>query len=499
MGRVEVIESNATCCWILQGTHDGERYRFRLVEGGNSLGSRRQNRICLELSGISKHHATIRLSKGRLTAEDLASKNGTFVNGVRVQQASLDVGDVLGIGSLSLRLEQTYVEDGQLAISLGDPLFAGGESGLQETPLFDRARPSLRSSSDEAELVFPDFWLPGESTAMAELLSQMRSVCRSDLPVLVLGETGVGKEGVARTLHLSSRRVKGPFVAINCAAIPEELLEAELFGIGAGVATGVSGRDGRFLEARGGTLFLDEIGDMPVSLQAKLLRVLQEGEVQPLGQRAKVLDVRIVAATHDDLTVAMASGRFRRDLFYRLAGVALHLPSLRQRPEDIPSLVAHFLTDAAHAAGKDIRGLTVDAMRLAIEHPWPGNVRQLRHAVERWVHRCPKHQVVDAELVASDLACALGVMSSSPTSSSSSTGSSPQITSSNDEVRNDGNVFDPATLSSLDLASFEEQLIQEALRRTDGNLTKAALELGLSRQSLRRRLERHALRDLQGS
>lgn len=456
------------------------------------MGSRRQNQICLETSGISKHHAVLRLKDGRLTVEDLASKNGTYVNGRRVHRAKLEVGDELAFASLKLRLEQTASEDAQLAVSLGSPLLSGGESGLQETSLMDHRGTAAQRPRGGDDLVFPASWLPGESPAMVELFAQMRSLASSDLPVLILGETGVGKEGLARTLHLSSARSEGPFVAINCAAIPEELLESELFGIGAGVATGVGGRQGRFLEAQGGTLFLDEIGDMPTALQAKLLRVLQEGEIQPLGLRPKSLDVRVVAATHDDLTVAMASGRFRRDLFYRLAGVALHLPPLRQRRDDIPALVAHFLTAFAHGSGKDIRGLTVDAMGLAVEQPWPGNVRQLQHAVERWVHRCPKHQVVDAELVAVDLAATLGtapVDVETDGLDEGVEGLEPGPT----PIHSSGAVFDPEALESLDLAAFEERLVREALRRTGGHLTQAAEALGLSRQALRRRLDRYGL------
>lgn len=485
-------------CWVLNGTHDGKRYRFRLMEGGNTVGSRQQNQICLETSGISKHHAVLRLTDGRVTVEDLASKNGTFVNGRRVQQSPLEVGDEITFASLRLALQQTAPEDGELAISFASPLPSGGESGLQETPQVDRRSAAGERPGVVEDLVYPAGWLPGRSAVMVELFDQMRSLVGSHLPVLILGETGVGKEGLARTLHLSSPRSAGPFVAINCAAIPQELLESELFGIAAGVATGVGERQGRFLEAHGGSLFLDEIGDLPLALQAKLLRVLQEGEIQPLGMRPKPLDVRVIAATHADLTVAMASGRFRRDLFYRLAGVALHLPPLRQRRQDIPELVAHFLTASARQSGKDIRGLTVDALRLAVEQPWPGNVRQLQHAVERWVHRCPKHQVVDADLVVADLAAAIGTapVDTETAASRPEAGEGDLSTSVDSEsnIEHTPGELDPRSLASLDLATVEAQLIREALRRTQGHLTQAAQALGLSRQALRRRLDRYGIR-----
>ena len=473
-----------TTFWRLRGTEGSDDLRFRLAEGGNAVGSRRENAICVELPGISKRHAVIRVAGEQVTVEDLASKNGTFVNGKKVRHARLEVGDVLGLASASLRLERTSGEEGHLAILLPRHFTAGGESGLQETPWLEPGGAPSEAADDG--LVFSEDWLPGKSPAMRHLLAQIRLVTESDLSVLILGETGAGKEGVAQTLHRSSPRARGPFVAINCAAVPENLLEAELFGIGAGVATGVAARQGRFLEAQGGTLFLDEIGDMPEGLQAKLLRVLQEGRVEPLGLRSKRLDVRLVAATHSDLGAAMAAGHFRRDLFYRLAGVTLRLPPLRDRREDIPGLVAHFLARAVRDTHKDVRGVTLGALRRLTEHPWPGNVRQLRDAVERGVLRCPSHQVLDSEIVAEDLASVVEEPGGSPSSGAAMHSGTP---------RSEIGGFDPGSLQSLDLATIEKAVVREALRRTGGHRTRAAAALGLSRQALRRRIERHGLDD----
>ena len=476
--------------WILKGSHEGTRYRFRLEQGGNTVGSRVENHICLAIAGISKFHAVVRLSGNEVVVEDLASKNGTFLDGRRIQVAKVEIGATLKFARLSLKLERGVDEERLLAIRFESPDGPRRQSLCQETPrLNEYEAASITEREGPAGLVFPPSWLPGRSPAMSSFLAQLRSLVDSSLPVLILGETGSGKEGVARTLHLSSPRAGEKFVAINCAAIPEELLEAELFGIGSGVATGVGARPGRFVEARGGTLFLDEIGDMPEALQAKLLRVLQEGEIQPLGLAPRPLEVRVLAATHGDLAAQMVAGRFRRDLFYRLAGAAIQLPPLRQRQEDIPDLVAHFLSQAIQQGGRDIRGLTVAAMRLAVDHPWPGNVRQLQHAVERWVHQCPEHQVIDSEQVTLDLAS----MIDEPTAESSD---DPRTATETAPPSASG--VDPAELTSLNLASFEKMLIREALRRTDGNLTQAAEQLGLSRQALRRRIARHDLPRTEG-
>ena len=213
-----------------------------------------------------------------------------------------------------------------------------------------------RPVSEPKDLRYPAGYITGTSPAMTELYDQMRMLLHGDTPVLINGETGVGKETIAQILHLSSDRHDGPFVAINCAALPEELLEAEMFGIEKGVATGVEKRPGRFREAHGGTLFLDEIGEMSAALQAKLLRTLQEGEVTPLGGRPRSVDVRILAATNVDLSQVVADGSLRADLFYRLAGFVLTIPPLRRRRQDIPALIERFLSRFLEERGIAIRG-----------------------------------------------------------------------------------------------------------------------------------------------
>jgi two-component system response regulator HydG len=230
--------------------------------------------------------------------------------------------------------------------------------------------------------------LVGTGPAMQGLQTAIDFVARSSAPVLVTGETGAGKELVARAIHARSSRAGGPFVAVNMSAIPEDLLEAEIFGHVRGAFTGAGqARKGLFTEADGGTLLFDEIGDMSVVLQAKLLRVLQFGDVRPVGSdRVHKVDVRVVAATHQDLPTLVRDGRFREDLFFRLDVLPVAVPALREHREDIPALAAHFLAEAcARAPLSPVRTLGPDALRMLSDAPWPGNVRQLASTIERAV------------------------------------------------------------------------------------------------------------------
>ncbi len=273
--------------------------------------------------------------------------------------------------------------------------------------LADRA---LRTEAAELRRMlqtqFSSLGLVGRSRGMREIYGLMERIAPAEVPVLILGETGTGKGLVARALHARSRREGGPFVAVNCAALPETLLESELFGHTRGAFTGaVKDRIGLFREAHTGTLFLDEVGDMPLSLQSKLLHVLERGEIRPLGsEKAVAVDVRIMAATHRDLRQMVAAGSFREDLLYRLDVITLDLPSLRHRKEDIAELFEHFLevSRAKHPHSPVERAAPEVLMRL-LEYRWPGNVRELAHLVERMVvlGREP-------ELRASDLPPSLG-------------------------------------------------------------------------------------------
>ncbi len=256
--------------------------------------------------------------------------------------------------------------------------------------LFEKIQQALRLSLPTASLTAGSNgnWCEGivfRSRCMAELMEEARVVASTEASVLIRGESGTGKEILARAIHRASPRGKAPFVAINCGAIPEQLLESELFGHVRGAFTGAtSGHAGLFKAADGGTLFLDEIGDMPLALQVKLLRVLQDQAVRPVGAtRAEPVDVRVLSATHRDLEIAMAEGQFREDLYYRLDVVTLTLPRLEERREDIPLLATHFMRQLVKKYDKGITGIAPDAMEALSTATWPGNVRQLYNVIEQ--------------------------------------------------------------------------------------------------------------------
>lgn len=349
-------------------------------------------------------------------------------------------------------------------VIVGGSLPTGGEAALRAVAWMLVGSEGLAAAGAAPHatpgLVFPEGHVPGESPAMAALYRQLRPLVEGDLPLLVVGETGSGKEHVARIIHASSRRARGPFVALNCAAIPAELLEAELFGIERGVATGVAEREGKLVQANGGVLLLDEIGDMAPALQAKLLRVLQEREVVPVGgKRAIAVDVGLIAATNVEPERLLAEGRFRPDLFYRIAGYVLRVPPLRERREDLPVLVEHFVRRFAGETGKAVRGVTVRTMSALAGYRWPGNVRELEHELRRLVYLCPHGQAIDSTLVSPRLAETLA--------------------------------GEPDDLClERRVAVTERAVILQALERTGGNQTQAARLLGISRNGLTLKLER---------
>jgi len=307
------------------------------------------------------------------------------------------------------------------------------------------------------------------SAKMQEVLATVARVAPSNSTVLLGGESGVGKDMIARAIHQHSRRAAGPFIKINCTAIPENLLESELFGYEKGAFTGaVSAKPGKFELADKGTIFLDEIGDIPGSIQVKLLRVLQDREFERLGgTRTLRVDVRVVAATNQDLRAALEEGTFRRDLYYRLNVVPINIPPLRDRKEDIPYLVDYFIERFARESGKPIRGITPAAQRLLMDFHWPGNVRELENIIERAVALSAgdRLEVHDIRL---DLSPARGV---------------PAVT---------GVAFPP---EGVTLEQFLDGIIQEALRRAHGNKSQAARLLGISRNALRYRLSKIGVPD----
>ncbi len=332
-----------------------------------------------------------------------------------------------------------------------------------------RLQEQVRFLSDAVERMEHFGELIGASPAMQQLFDQLTRVAATDASVLITGENGTGKELVARALHKRGERRGGPFVAINCAAVPENLLESELFGHARGAFTDAKAeRKGLFAQADGGTLLLDEIGDLPLGLQPKLLRALEERSIRPVGGNESIeFDARIVASTNADLQAEVAEGRFREDLFFRINVIQLDVPPLRSRGTDILLLAAHFLRQFASRAGKEVTGLSQPVAEKLLAYHWPGNVRELRNAIERAV-ALTRHDKITVE----DLPERIRAYRSS-------------------ELVLGGD--DPAELATLE--QVEKRYIQHVLRATSGNKTSAARVLGLDRKTLYRKLERYGLSD----
>jgi transcriptional regulator with GAF, ATPase, and Fis domain len=325
--------------------------------------------------------------------------------------------------------------------------------------------------------------IAGESKAWKDVLVQATKVAATETTVLLLGESGTGKEVVARFVHRASARSRGPFIALNCAALPEQLLEAELFGYERGAYTGATqSKPGQLEQASGGTLFLDEVGEMSLPSQAKFLRVLQEQEFQRLGgTRVLRSDARIVAATNLDLQRAIAEGRFREDLFYRLHVFAIALPPLRERVDDLLPLAEAFLAEFAQRSGRAPAALSAEAKRLLLEHRWPGNVRELRNILERASILC------DGSLITPEH------LSFATPRSAARSSAAPQPPPAPVKAADHAKRSSSPPAAAGDLEIVERTMIEQALRQSRFNKSKAARALGLTRQQLYVRLRRYGL------
>jgi two-component system nitrogen regulation response regulator GlnG len=345
-----------------------------------------------------------------------------------------------------------------------------------------RKRQSVPSEREADELP-----LIGRSLPMQDIYRVLARLTQSDLTVMINGESGTGKELVARVLHDYGKRRHGPFVPINMAAIPRELIESELFGHEKGAFTGAQTRTpGRFEQAEGGTLFLDEIGDMPLEAQTRLLRVLQQGEYTTVGGRTPIkTNVRIIAATHRDLKSQIQQGLFREDLFYRLNVVPIRLPPLRERLEDVGDLVRHFLRQASREGlgQKSIESHAIDRLK---SHPWPGNVRELENVVRRLVALHPQ-DTLTAQIVEQELAGAAIAPSLDGTSDSGDLGEAVERYLSR-YFSTFGNELPPPGLYDRVIRDVEKPLLSAALAATRGNQIRAAELLGLNRNTLRARI-----------
>ncbi len=314
----------------------------------------------------------------------------------------------------------------------------------------------------------------GDSEPLVDLYLTLDRVADTPCTILVTGESGTGKELVARAVHEVSDRASATFVAVNCGAIPENLLESELFGHARGAFTGAhAAKQGRIAQAEGGTLFLDEIGEMPLSLQVKLLRVLQSREYSPVGDtRVLKADVRIVAATNVDLEEAVREGRFREDLYYRLNVIHVTVPALRDRLDDVPALAEHFLEQNRQRLGRDVHSISAEAMKVLCNHSWPGNVRELANCIERAVLLCRGEAIEPNDLP--PRVCGLG---SEPRG--------PQVS-----------LPDAGVDLRKAVESYENQLIRQALDRCRWNKKQAATMLGLNRTTLVEMLKRKRIKQV---
>ena len=327
----------------------------------------------------------------------------------------------------------------------------------------------LRASMDKR------LTMVGESYVMSQLREQVAMAAPTNGRVLIYGENGTGKELVARTIHGLSRRRAGPFVEVNCAAIPEELIESELFGHVKGAFTGaVADRRGRFEAADGGTLFLDEIADMTLKTQAKVLRALQEQVVQPVGRTADIkVDVRVIAATNKDLTVEIRHGRFREDLYFRLNVIPIFVPPLRDREADIPRLAEHFINEFAREYGRRAKALDPSALAVLTSYPWPGNVRELRNTIERLMIMVPGDVITSGDLAFLE-------------------GAAPSAVLEPDET---------GAITPLHQARdrFEREYILRALAAQQGNISRTADVLGVERSNLYRKMRGFGIGPSRGS
>ena len=399
------------------------------IGGGTvKVGSADENDLVLADPGVSRFHCKLRGTSEGVRIVDLGSTNGTWVDGMRIKDGYLQSDSLIRVGSSELRF--SIVEHGTIEVPLSPRTAFGG--------------------------------LLGKSPKMRHVFAVLERVAPTDATVLLEGETGTGKELAAEAVHDASNRTQGPFVVFDCSAVAAQLLDSELFGHVKGAFTGaINDRAGAAEEANGGTLFLDEVGELPPDLQPKLLRLLEKREVRRVGSNApRKVDVRVIAATHRDLEALVNEGRFRADLFYRLAVVQVGLPALREHREDIPLYVEHFVNAISHGGMR--RELLPGIATKLINDPWPGNVRQLRNAVERAV------ALSGGEDWSSDAETPLDVLI-------------------------DLDVPLVEGRRKL-LERFEKLYVTEALRASGGNVTRAAEASGVSRRFLQRMIQRLGLR-----
>jgi len=422
--------------------------------------------VRLDDPSVSRQHAVLRLGP-QLEIEDLGGANGIFLSSKPRS----------GIASETLTMRQLVRRKSDLAV--GERVLMGSVSVVvRHAPSPDLPDLALAPAEGDGVVV--------RDPAMRDLYDQATRAARASISVLVLGETGVGKEVFARAIHARSPRASGPFMGINCASLAESLLEGELFGAEKGAYTGATAaRAGLFEAAHGGTVFLDEVGELPLAIQSKLLRVLEERVVTRLGStRARAIDVRFVAATNRDLEADSRAGRFRSDLYFRLAGIVLPIPPLRERPAELELLLAKFLRAACRELDRATPlGVAPEALERLQRYSWPGNVRELRNAIERAAVLCPGDTILPEHLPPSLLRDPGAHPAAPPAvAAPAHPPAAPALPS--------------ATPSDLqgEIRALERARIVEALDRCGGNQSRAAQLLGISRRTLVSRVSEFGLR-----
>jgi DNA-binding NtrC family response regulator len=435
------------------------------------IGSMEDNDVVLGDDTVSRYHCRITQEDNGYVLLDQRSTNGTFVNKVRIREAFLKPGSIVSVGQSQLR-------------------FNAREEEVEIVP----------SRSDRCA------GLIGGNARMREIYSIIEKIAPTATTVVIDGETGTGKEVVAQAIHSLSPRARNDFVVFDCGAVPPNLIESELFGHEKGSFTGaVMTRQGLFEQADGGTLFLDELGELPLDLQPKLLRALEQREVRRVGSaKAAKVDVRIIAATNRNLEDEVRAGRFRQDLFYRLSVVRLHLPALRDRVDDIPLLIQHFLENGAFNRkpnAPSVRGVTRDAIAALQSYPWPGNVRELVNVVERAVSFCDTDMIELSDLPDYVRTAKLPPGRESSPMRRPSTASGPIVTpavSMNphtpapappEELLAEGVTFKDA--KERWVASFERDYILQLLRRNSGNISHAARAADIDRKYFRKLMKKY--------
>jgi DNA-binding NtrC family response regulator len=447
-GRPTVKHLRKAKLVVLSGNDQGEEVEIdrSRVSGGRSV----VNDLTLNDKAVSGAHFEIFGTDEGYRLVDLDSTNGTFVDGLRIKEVYLKPGLEFQAGHTTIRFQPTN-EVVEIALSKAD-----------------RFGDAL-----------------GSSVAMREVFAVLEKVAPSDMTVLISGGTGTGKEVVARAIHDKSKRSDGPFVVLDCGAIPKELIESTLFGHEKGAFTGAVGqRRGCFEQAQGGTIFLDEIGELDLSLQPKLLRVLENRELKRVGGSKTIgVDVRVLAATNRDLRRMVSEGSFREDLYFRLSVMQVELPPLKERAEDIELLARRFLQELAHGGGTIARSFSAEAVETLMRHDWPGNVRELRNVVERAASLADGPEIQPSEIIISRGLVAPGRHEMGGGQSSLARFDPGQMAESME--------FKEAKQEVLD--AFERDYLSVLIERHRGNITRAADQAGLTRYHLRELLKKHEL------